>query len=289
MKNIIRKQIKLYVDGTANPIWKFLESRFELGESRYLEKKPLDTYLSYRDDYRKRVLQSDPFAVYPYLPASKIRLNKPKYSAPQKSLQKGGKILYLAGWQTLEKVSISAQDNLIIQLQELPQYEPNNKIYKISFEQATYIFVSTFELKDYIMTNFDLNPYKIIVLKTNLDHELPNPERVSNQKYVFVLGDLFKGQVSLDQLREVFAPKSNLVFIGHLDRLKKVRAIIQEGFFLDHLEAEIWHKFHSQGEVYSLNLETSEFRPCLFEDFQTLNLNYMYEKLNYHLSQIFLD
>ena len=284
MKKVIERHVELYVDDVFDPVWSYLKSRLGGAEVRRLKKENHHSDADYRDDYRKRILRSEPFPVYPYLPRPKIALNQQNQSVPK--TKNHSKILYLAGWKTLANKTISSEADVVIHLQNLPEHEPKGMKYKVAFEQATYIFVATLELKEFILTTFDINPYKIILLKVNLHQNLPKPQQVSNRQYLFIRGDFFEGQITLEQLVKNFSTTYKFIFIVDLERFRKMNLIVGEGLFLQELEAEMWHKLHTEGQVYRLNLNTNELKPCRFEDFEVLNLGFMYENLTYYLGRM---
>ena len=314
MKRAIAERVKLYLDDDNNPIWRYLKTQFKVGK----EFNPIWAYLktqfkagkellsgsktknfsitpNYRDEYRKRISQSKSFFTYPYPLSSATTIKSRKTSQSklttvkrQKGDSKADKdIIYLAGWSTLKSAQISKEMTLVVHLQTLPPKNYDTKLYKQIFEKASYIFVSTFVLKDFIMTTFDLNPYKIIVFKFAFENQLSKPVCLSHQHHVFVLGDFENVKLALNQLTNNFSRTYKLVFVANLDRLKKAIQINGiDCLFLDHLDANTWHRFHREGRVYTLNLNTLKLKQLDFQDFKFLNLNLMYDNLLYYFSQI---
>ena len=279
---------------------------------------------TYREDYASKIKEKSTNKPYPYLLPNRAKSlkndtisftvcneNSPNEIEQNKQIKseniENQKVIYAHNWRILPNILSKKENNLLlIHLHDFPPLtlNPNLKIsYKKAFEAANYIFVPNDRLKEYVMINFDIQPYKIIIIHNEYKKIIPpiNTSKYRTQKNhkVIILGDYLKYNTKLYSLLKYLVKQNYIpILFGKGIRLKNIIKYYSHSKtnidFFDHLDFKTWELLHEDGHVYYLDINKFETNLQIMKqqldmerlfplDFNDINFKIMDYDIDYYI------
>ncbi len=301
---------------TLNNFQKYLGTNTVLSDVRKL----IDSSIPREDyTYANKVKEKSINKLYPYLLPNKTKSVKSdpisfticneNKQHEVRQVKNHQKVIYAHNWHILPNILNKKENNLLlIHLHDFPLLTPNLNLkisYRKAFEAANYIFVPNDKLKEYVMVNFGVQPYKIIIIHNEYKKIIPSINtykyRTKKNHKVIILGDYLKYNTKLHSfLKYLIKQKYTPLLFGKGIRLKNIikyysYSNININFF-DHLDFKTWQLLHEDGHVYYLDInkfkseanfeimeQQLDMERLFLSDFNDINFKIMDYDIDYYI------